>query len=37
MDALDVDDAAALVRELRQEGLSEWTISGILKAAGRVC
>jgi integrase len=36
MDAIDVTDAARLVRELRAEGLSEWTIAGILKAAGRV-
>jgi integrase len=36
MDAIDVTDVARLVRELRAEGLSEWTIAGILKAAGRV-
>src|SRR5215217_5848976 len=36
MDAIDVTDAARLVRELRAEGLSEWTIAGILNAAGRV-
>src|SRR3954447_407825 len=36
MDAIDVTDAARLVRELRAQGLSEWTIAGILKAAGRV-
>ncbi|MDA0164239.1 site-specific integrase [Solirubrobacter ginsenosidimutans] len=36
MDAIDVTDAARLVRDLRADGLSEWTIAGILKAAGRV-
>ncbi|MGH2944834.1 MAG: tyrosine-type recombinase/integrase [Solirubrobacteraceae bacterium] len=36
MDAIEVTDAARLVRELRAGGLSEWTIAGILKAAGRV-
>jgi integrase len=36
MDAINVTDAARLVRELRADGLSEWTIVGILKAAGRV-
>jgi integrase len=36
MDAIDVTDAARLVRELRAQGLSEWTIGGIVKAAGRV-
>jgi integrase len=36
MDAIDVTDGARLVRELRAQGLSEWTIAGILKAAGRV-
>jgi integrase len=36
MDAIDVTDAARLVRELRAQGLSEWTIAGILKTAGRV-
>src|SRR3954471_22948691 len=36
MDAIDVTDAARLVRDLRAQGLSEWTISGVLKAAGRV-
>jgi integrase len=36
MDAIDVTDAARLVRELRAQGLSEWTIAGVLKAAGRV-
>lgn len=36
LDVLTVDDAANLVRELRAQGLSEWTISGVLKAASRV-
>lgn len=36
LDSLTVGDGAALVRELRAQGLSEWTISGILKAASRV-
>jgi integrase len=36
LDAITVDDAAKLVRDLRAEGKSEWTISGILKAASRV-
>jgi integrase len=36
LDAIGVDDAATLVRELRAEGLSEWTIAGILKVASRV-
>lgn len=36
LDAIEVTDAARLVRELRAAGLSEWTIAGILKAAGRV-
>ena len=36
LDSLTVDDGARLVRELREHGLSEWTISGILKAASRV-
>ncbi len=36
LDAITVDDVAALVRELRTEGKSEWTIAGILKAASRV-
>ena len=33
LDSLEVDDGARLVRELRAQGLSEWTISGVLKAA----
>ncbi|MCL2419863.1 MAG: site-specific integrase [Conexibacteraceae bacterium] len=36
MDSITVTDAAALVRELRAEGLAEWTISGICRAANRV-
>jgi integrase len=36
MDSIDVGDAAKLVRELRAQGYAEWTISGILRAAGRV-
>lgn len=36
MDSIEVDDAAKLVRELRAEGLAEWTISGIVKVASRV-
>jgi integrase len=36
MDAIDVTDAARLVRELRAAGLAEWTISGICRAANRV-
>jgi hypothetical protein len=36
MDAIDVTDAARLVRELRAAGLAEWTISGICRAASRV-
>jgi integrase len=36
MDAIDVSDAARLVRELRGAGLAEWTISGICRAANRV-
>jgi len=36
LDSLGVDDGARLVRELRAQGLSEWTISGILKAASRI-
>lgn len=29
-------DAARLVCELRAQGLSDWTVAGVLKAAGRV-
>jgi integrase len=36
MDTITVDDAARLVRELRAEGKAEWTIQGVLIAAGRV-
>jgi hypothetical protein len=36
MDAIDVSDAARLVRELRAAGLAEWTISGVCRAANRV-
>jgi integrase len=36
LEAISVDDVARLVRELRDEGLSEWTIAGVLKAANRV-
>lgn len=36
MDAIDVADAAKLVRDLRMQGLAEWTISGILGAANRI-
>jgi integrase len=36
MDAIDVGDAAALVRALRGEGLAEWTIVGVLKVANRI-
>jgi hypothetical protein len=36
LDAIEVTDAARLVRELRRIGLSEWTISGICRAANRV-
>jgi integrase len=36
LDTITADDAANLVRELRAEGKSEWTIAGVLKAAGRV-
>lgn len=36
LEAITVDDVARLVHELRGEGKSEWTISGVLKAANRV-
>jgi integrase len=36
LDAITTDDAARLVRDLRALGLSEWTITGALKAANRV-
>jgi integrase len=35
MDAIDVTDAARLVRELRAAGYAEWTITGIVRAANR--
>ncbi len=36
LDAITVDDAAKLVRELRAEGKSEWTIATVLQAGSRV-
>lgn len=36
LDAITVDDAAKLVRELRAEGKAEWTIATVLRAASRV-
>ncbi len=36
MDAIDVTDAARLVRELRAAGLAESSISGVLQVANRV-
>ena len=36
LDSITVTDASRLVRELRKEGKSEWTIAGILKCARRV-
>jgi len=36
LDAIAVDDVAALVRELRAAGKAEWTISGVTKVATRV-
>jgi integrase len=36
LDSIGVNDAARLVAELRQEGKSEWTISGIIGVASRV-
>lgn len=36
LDAITVDDVARVVRELRSEGKSEWTIAGIVKVASRV-
>jgi integrase len=35
LDSITVEDAAALVRELRAEGKAEWTIAGVIKAANR--
>jgi integrase len=36
LDAITMDDAATLVRELRAEGKAEWTIAGALGAANQV-
>jgi hypothetical protein len=36
MEAIDVSDAARLVRELRAAGLAAWTMSSICRAANRV-
>lgn len=36
LDAIDVTDAACLVRDLRGAGLAEWTIAGICRTANRV-
>ncbi len=36
MDGIDVGDVARLVRELRAQGLAEWTIVGVLKVVNRV-
>lgn len=36
MDHLSVDDAARLVRELRADGLAEWSIAGITKVGARI-
>lgn len=36
LDTFTVDDVARLVRELRAEGKSEWTIASVLKAASRI-
>jgi integrase len=36
LEAISVDDVARLVKELRDEGKSEWTIAGVLKAANRI-
>lgn len=35
LDSITVDDAAALVRDLRRAGKAEWTIAGIVTAANR--
>lgn len=35
LDSITVEDAAELVRELRQAGKAEWTIAGVVKAANR--
>jgi integrase len=36
LDAIDVNEVAAMVGELRAAGKSEWTIVGVLKAANRI-
>lgn len=36
LDTITVDDVAALVRELRAQGLAEWTIYGATKVVSRV-
>ena len=36
MDSIEVGDVARLVRELRAQGLAEWTIVGVLKVVNRV-
>lgn len=36
LSTITVTDAAKLVRELRAQGLAEWTIAGILGCAGRI-
>jgi integrase len=36
LDTIGVEEIAALVRELRAAGKSEWTIAGVLKAANRI-
>ena len=36
LDEIDVEQVAALVRELRADGKAEWTIYGVLKAANRI-
>ena len=36
LDAIGVEEVAALVRELRVAGKSEWTIAGVLKAVNRI-
>ena len=36
LDLISVNDVALLIAELRRDGKSEWTISGIVKVAGRV-
>lgn len=36
LDAITGDDIAGLIRELRAEGKSEWTISGVVKSCSQV-